>query len=252
MIYRKMSIVSLVVMSVLLCVLAGCGNSTPAEAEATAVPPTDFPPTAESAQPPAETTTQWNPDPTQNIHVTNLGGDHVLPRIVIGNKGDIYVAWFSNQNLENYDVRMQRYDAAGNAQWGENGRVISDNKSNTWISDYAFTKDNDGNLILIFQDIRNGSSNLYAYKFSPDGDPLWGEDGLQITDNEGFGGPSPTTVSTPNHIALLWDQDTADAPKLVIQKLTPGGEKVWGDDGLVVPGQETESFIQGVMVFGGG
>ena len=244
--HHKMKLASIFLIFGSLFLLASCGGSTPI------APSETTPPIANPTQVPKDTDSQWNPDPAQNIHVTNLGGDQVIPRIVTGDNGDFYVAWFSNPNGENYDVRMQRYDAQGNAQWGENGRLISDNKSATWISDYAFTKDNDGNLILIFQDIRSGNSNIFAYKFSPDGEPLWGEDGMQVTDTEGFVGPSPTTVSTPDHIALLWDQDAEDAPKLVIQKLTSDGEKVWGEEGLVVPGQEADSFMQGNIVSGGG
>ncbi|NKQ35167.1 MAG: hypothetical protein HF973_06060 [Chloroflexi bacterium] len=193
----------------ILFLLAGCGNSTDEEAEATAVPPTTesaVEPTAVPAQ-----STGWSDNP---VRVTNLGGDQAIPRIMPGDNGGFYVAWFSNPpGRENYDVRMQRYDAQGNAQWEENGRILSDNKSNTWISDYVFTKDNDGNLILAFQDMRTGSSNLYAYKFSPDGKPLWGENGLPMTDNEGFVGPYPTTVSTPEHITLIWGQETDDSFK---------------------------------------
>ncbi len=246
MIHKKISVVSFVVMLVSLFILAGCGSSAPAEPAATAVRPT-----AEPAQPPAETTSQWNPDPAQNIHVTNLGGDQAIPRIVTGDNGDFYVAWFSNPpGRENYDVRMQRYDAQGNVQWEENGRLISDNKSNTWISDYVFTKDNDGNLILAFQDMRDGSSNLYAYKFSPDGEPLWGKDGLRLTDTENLSAPFPSSVVTPDSVTLIWGNVTDDSLKLTLQKLTADGEKLWGDDGLIVPGQETESFIQGAIVPG--
>lgn len=37
-----------------------------------------------------------------------------------------------------------------------------------------------------------------------------------------------------------------------MQRLTPDGDKLWGDDGLIVQGQETESFMQGAIASGGG
>ena len=63
----------------------------------------------------------WNQEPTQNLRVSNLGGDQAIPKIVATANGDFYVTWFSNPNGQNYDVRMQRYDANGNALWQQNG-----------------------------------------------------------------------------------------------------------------------------------
>ncbi|GMQ79504.1 MAG: hypothetical protein BMS9Abin02_2101 [Anaerolineae bacterium] len=108
--YQKMKTVTIFLMFISLFLLVGCNGSTPTEPAETTVPPTDStqtvePPAAEPTQPPAEINVRWNPDPTQNIHVTNLGGDQAIPRIVTGDNDDIYVAWFSNPNGENYDVR---------------------------------------------------------------------------------------------------------------------------------------------------
>ena len=236
----------------LMFVLLLVGCSSPSTPEPSPTNPPESAPenetTTDSAEAPAQTNLQWNPEP---IVVTNLGGDQAIPRIVAGNKDDFYIAWFSNPNGENYDVRMQRFDGQGNAQWEENGRIISDQKSNSWISDYVFTRDDAGNLILVFQDIRTGTSNIFAYKLSPDGENLWGADGLQITNIEGFAAPFPTTVITSEHITFSWIEESSERRGLVVQRVAPDGTKLWGENGLFVPGQETEFFEQGVVAFGG-
>ena len=202
---------------------------------------------------PDQSTSQWSADPAHPVHVSNLGGDQAAPHIVTTTSDDIFVAWFSNPpGRQNYDLRMQRFDARGNPQWEENGRVISDHKSNSWISDFAFAKDADENLIVALQDMRDGNSNLYAYKFTQDGDPPWGKDGIKLTDTEGFVGPFPSVVATPDYIILVWGQDESDVMQLRLQKLTPDGKKLWGDDGLLMPGQsEAVSYMRAVMIPGG-
>ena len=226
----------------LVFLLAACSSRPPKLPEETVAP-------TESAQ--AETDEQWSSDPAQNLRVSNLGGDQATPHIVTTN-GDIYVTWFSNPpGRQNYDVRMQRFDALGNALWEKNGRIISDHKSNSWITDYVFAKDHQDNLILAFQDLRDGNSNLYAYRFSPEGEPLWGKDGLKLTDAKEFVAPYPSVVTAPNYIMLMWAQGDDEDMKLRLQKLTPDGKKLWGEDGLIAPGQDGVSFIRATMVSSG-
>ena len=125
----------MLIATISLFLLASCDGAV--SVESTAVPTTneETAATAVSTEPPETTDTsadsQWSDDPTQNIAVTHLGGDQATPAIVTMDNGDFFIAWFSNATSENYDVRMQKYDPDGNALWEENGRVISDNSSDT-------------------------------------------------------------------------------------------------------------------------
>ena len=252
---NEMKFVPVLSTMVVLLLLVSCVGTTPAETSPTntpePAPEVENTPAPEPTQSTTDATSKWNPDPAQNIAITNLGGDQALPRIVTQDNGDFFIAWFSNPKSENYDVRMQKFDAQGNALWEENGRIVSDNKSDTWISDYAFTKDHEGNPILIFQDNRTGRKNIFAYKFSPDGQPLWGEDGLQMTNIDGFVAPFPATITTPDHVIFAYEGDLLNGGSaLALQKITATGDKVWGEDGLILPGQEETPFIQANMVAG--
>jgi hypothetical protein len=57
---------------------------------------------------------QWSNDPAVNTAICTLGGEQAIPKIVVGPSGDYYISWFSNDS-GNYDVRLQRLDAEGNA-----------------------------------------------------------------------------------------------------------------------------------------
>ena len=232
-------------------VLAGCGGSEPGPTD-TELPAGEATTAVESSEEAVGSDSGWSADPTQNVRVSDLGGDQALPKIAVESSGDFYVAWFSNPDGENYDVRIQRFNAEGKGLWGAGGSVVSDKPSMTWISDYAFTIDGQDNAVLLFQDVRSGQNNIYAYKISQEGEFLWGEDGLPVTDNDFQEFPFPDTVVTPEHITFVWERDLGDASALVLQKVTPDGGKVWEDEGLVVQGAEGERLTQGAIVSGGG
>ena len=91
--HHKMKLASIFLIFGSLFLLASCGGSTPT------APSETTPPIANPTQVPKDTDSQWNPDPAQNIHVTNLGGDQVIPRIVTGDNGDFYVNTFAKSRL---------------------------------------------------------------------------------------------------------------------------------------------------------
>ena len=193
----------------------------------------------------------WNQEPTQNLRVSNLGGDQAIPKIVATANGDFYVIWFSNPDDHNYDVRMQRYDVNGNALWQQNGILISKHPSMTWITDYALTLDNEDNAILVFHDVRNDSNNIYAYKISPEGQFIWGKDGLPLSNNEYFEAPAPTSVVTSDHFNCVWVRETTSSSVIVLQKLMSNGEFIWEDEGVVIEGDPKQPLSQPVIVSGG-
>ena len=186
---------------------------------------------------------QWSVDPAESLRVTELGGDQATPKVIPAANGNFYVAWFSNPDTQNYNVMMQHYDAAGNALWDENGLVISDNPSDSWITDYILTIDEESNAIIIFQDIRIGTNNLFAYKISPDGEFLWGEDGIVLSNNELFEVPSATTVSTTDDLTVAWFRDS-EPSTIVMQKIATDGTLLWEENGLtVIEGTTTSPYI---------
>jgi len=188
---------------------------------------------------------QWNDDPEKNIQLTDLGGEQVVPKVATNDVGESFVAWYSNVN-GNYDVRLQCLDENGTEQWTRNGMLISDHPSDSWVTDYGLAVDQDGHAILVFQDLRNGSSNVYAYRISPDGEFLWGDNGLALSDNTEFE-PSPSVaVTDENHLVFVWSRTSGLSRAVVLQKVTPDGDVLWGN-GVVLQGNENEDYLSPVV-----
>ncbi len=238
---RPISIFFLLCIS--LTLIVGCNGSSDPDPTATQESiPTDLPkeptdtPDDETDDTDDATGSQWNIDPFEHLRVTELGGDQAIPKVVGASNGDFYVAWFSNPDAQNYNVRLQRFDAGGNAQWEENGIVISDHPSRSWIADFILTIDDEDNAIVIFQDVRTGSSNMFVYKTSPSGEFLWGEDGIALSNNEFNEIPAPMALLTPDSLTVGWlrSDDSGTPSALVLQKLSVDGTPLWADDGVEV------------------
>ncbi|OQX70660.1 MAG: hypothetical protein B6D62_03950 [Candidatus Cloacimonas sp. 4484_275] len=186
---------------------------------------------------------QWNDDATSNTVISDLNGPQAIPKIGTHEDGDSYVGWFSNDN-GNYDVRLQRFDANGNEQWPHNGILISNHEAMSWLTDWDLKVDYDDYAILAFQDIRTGNNNVFVYRISPDGEFVWGADGIQLSDSEAFDVSPKIAVTEANNIIIVWQADSV----IIMQKISPEGELLWGENGITLSGENTYSWPQPIAV----
>jgi len=187
---------------------------------------------------------EWSSDPSINTVVCNLSGEDAIPKVVAGPTGDIYIGYFSSAE-GNYNVRLQRYNSAGNSQWVANGILISDHTSMSWLTDWDMTVDQDNYAILTFQDIRNaGNNNVYAYRISPDGSFVWGPDGLELSNTTDFDVSPKVTVTSAGNAVVAWG--SGDISRL--QKISPDGTLQWGATGISISGANRYSWPQPIAV----
>lgn len=183
---------------------------------------------------------QWSLDPTVNNAICDLSGEQVIPKVDNGPTGDTYVGFFSNDS-GNYDVRLQRLDSQGNELWDHNGILISDNPAMTWLTDWDMTVDAENHAILVFQDIRNaGNNNIYAYRISPDGNFVWGADGLELSNSIAFSASPKVIITSAGNAVVAWSEETIS----IMQKIAPDGTLLWGTSGITLSSANTISWPQ--------
>jgi len=184
---------------------------------------------------------QWSSDSTQNTAIVALAGDQVVPKIGATSDGGCYISWYDNRS-GNYAVYLQRLTRNGEKVWTIDGLLISDHPQDTWVTDYDLTVDQDDNAILVFNDIRNGSENgwdVFAYKISPSGEFLWGPDGICLSpavNSESEMSPKVTVTTSGNYV-VTWTR-SGDNDVVALQKLSSDGAKMWGENGIVITGQQ--------------
>jgi len=182
---------------------------------------------------------QWSTNPADNTGLATSSGDQVIPKLATSDDGTTYVSWFSAEN-GNYNVRLQKLDVYGNRLWDEEGLLISSNESMTWLTDWDMAIDQYDFAILTFQDIRTGNNNIYAYRISPDGEFVWGDDGIALSDNEAFEAAPKVCVTNTGDAVFAWSSDDM----IIMQKVAPDGTLLWGDNGITLSGSNTYSWPQ--------
>jgi len=179
---------------------------------------------------------QWSANPLENLLISGASGEAVLPKVATHPSGYSYIGYFVNET-GNYDVRLQKLDVYGNKLWGENGLLVSNNTSMSWLTDWDMEVDPDTCAILVFQDIRNGNNNVYAYRVSPSGEMLWGENGVSLSPNPDFNVTPDVEITAAGSYVFNWVRDAA-TQTVGMQKLNAAGDKLWGDMGLQYMGTE--------------
>lgn len=176
---------------------------------------------------------QWSNDSNQNTPIGVAAGEQVIPLVAVHPSGTTYIAWFS-QESGNYNVRLQKLDILGNKLWADNGLLISNNLSMSWLTDWDMAVDQDECAILVFQDVRNGYNNIYAYRISPQGEFLWGSNGLALSNNTDFEAAPIVTITAQNNAVFAWSRENT----IMIQKVNSSGQKLWGESGIQLQGAE--------------
>ncbi len=174
---------------------------------------------------------QWSTNPAVNNAISDLSGEQVLSKIGLCSDGNIYIAFLSNVS-GSYNVRLQKLDSQGNELWAHNGILISDHPTDSWTSDWDMTVDISDHAILTFSDTRAGGNwDTYAYRISPSGAFVWGADGIALSNNSAFNAAPKVTCTAAGNAVFAWGEENTN---IIMQKITPAGVKMWGDNGIIL------------------
>jgi len=181
---------------------------------------------------------QWSPDSSLNLGIGVGVGEQATAKLVETSDGGCYISWFDNRD-GNYCMYLQRLNYLGEAQFVQNGLLISDHPQNTSLVDYDLTVDQNDNAVIVFTDVRNGSNDLdvFAYKIGPDGSFLWGDDGVGLSEavNTDFEPAPKVTATTAGNFVVGWMKSDA-TDRICFQKLSADGQKLWGENGITISG----------------
>lgn len=184
-------------------------------------------------------TAQWSADPNVNNPIATVAGEEAIPKIATAPGGISYISWFSNES-GNYNVRLQKLDVYGNKLWASEGLLISNHPAMTWLTDWDMAIDQQEHAILVFQDIRSGNNDIHAYRISPEGNFVWGADGLDLSNSTAFSAAPKVTVTNSGNCVFAWAEDNV----VIIQKVSPDGTKLWGANGITLSSTNTYSWPQ--------
>lgn len=185
---------------------------------------------------------QWSPDSLQNLQICDLTGEQVLPKVSATSDGGCFISWFDSRSGQ-YCLYLQRLNAQGEFQFAADGLLISDKPQQSWLVDYDMAVDGNDNAVLVFSDVRHpgGDLDVSAYMIDSDGTFVWGDDGICLSDTTvpGFEPAPKVTVTPDGNSVFVWGKSDADF-FLVFQKISPDGNKLWGEWGITKTSAATD------------
>ncbi len=121
---------------------------------------------------------------------------------------------------------------------------VDDNRTvvcNATLDQYSAESisDGEGGLIVAWADYRlDDSADTYVQRLSADGTPLWGENGLLISDFEFDQEDSQIVSDGAGGAIVLWPGSIGLGDDLFAQRVGHNGDLLWGEEGLTVCGAD--------------
>lgn len=145
---------------------------------------------------------QWTDDPMNNNHLANCSSDAgEVYTATVPSTGDTYIQWCAFGS-NGWSPFLQRLTYDGTPQWGNNGIHISGHQFSSMSEGLAMTATSDGCVVSCFA---NYDGFTYAVKIDPEGNFVWGEQGLQLFGGLGFSRTELTASNDGGFWALGFD-----------------------------------------------
>ncbi len=103
------------------------------------------------------------------VAITTATNDQDTPDIYPDGTGGLLVAWQDYRNSATPDIFAQRMSTAGSPLWGTNGKRISEEPGDSDKRNPQLTSDGDEGAIIVWQDKRSGSFEIYAHRVTGSG-----------------------------------------------------------------------------------
>jgi len=119
-------------------------------------------------------------------------------------------------------------------QWQKNGIVINDSQGQSVRQNAKAVSLDDNSLVIVWEDERNGHTDIYAQRLSASGKKLWGDEGVAVcssANNQTF--PQLINAGSGN-VIIAWQDYRNGFSDIYAQKLNVKGAALWQTNGVPV------------------
>ena len=158
-------------------------------------------------------------------------GSQDFQQIVADGAGGAIVVWEDYRNLS-YDIYAQRISGSGAVLWAPKGIAIC-----THVGDQTapqIVPDGAGGAIIVWQDYREGNSDIYAQRVNASGVIQWTASGVVVCTEMGDQ-QFPQVISDGSGGAIIgWQDYRGGDSDVYAQRLSASGIAQWAADGAEV------------------
>lgn len=185
------------------------------------------------------------------VSLASEAGDQVTPAIVSDGAGGAIVAWVTGDSGSGtLDVRAQRVDKDGVAQWTANGVAVASAAGNQ--CNPTICSDGAGGAIVAWDDRRSGEYDIYAQRISAAGAAQWAADGVAICGTAGDQFWSTTVSDGLGGAIIAWEDTPYVRADIYAQRVNAGGVVQWAAGGIPVAVADRTQDIPVMIADGAG
>jgi hypothetical protein len=174
---------------------------------------------------------QWTDNAGINTIINSYPGSKYVPKVVVTPEGNYFFSWYGGSG--NLDMNLAYFDHDGFEIWPNGALKVSTHPQNSWVDDYFLAADSEGNALVVFSDIRDGTKSVVVYKIDAEGNHVWGEDGIffSLLNSDEF--QPKVSVAPDNSVYVFFSTNYTNGNdnEIVIHRVEEDGALSWGADG---------------------
>jgi hypothetical protein len=167
------------------------------------------------------------------VTICSAANDQFGPMIVSDGSNGAIITWADYRSGNNYDVYVQRVNAAGVPQWTANGVALC--TAYNYQSNPTITSDGSGGAIVTWQDGRAGNYDIYAQRVSAAGVPQWPLNGVPLctaVNHQLY--PAIESDGAGGAIVAWQDYRAGSTSDVYVQRVNAAGVRQWTSDGVAL------------------
>lgn len=177
---------------------------------------------------------QWETSSSLNTSLTIASKSQDNLHAVSDANGGSVISWDDNRNssTNSTDIYAHRINKSGVIKWATNGVAICSNTATQKAS--AITDVGGGNSIIVWEDYRNGNSDIYAQKIDSSGNVLWATNGVPVC-AKALHQKNPKAVSdNAGGAFIVWEDSLNNFWDIYAQRISASGSVAWTANGVSI------------------
>ncbi len=161
------------------------------------------------------------------------------PQMLADGNGNAFFIWESEIG-EEHRIKAQKLAADG-TRWSNHGVYVCAARTSQYAP--AVVSDNDGGIVVVWEDEDSTGVNIYAQRLSANGAKLWDVDGISISYTQQSSNNPVIVRDFANDFVLAWEENT----NIFAHKISRDGEIIWRNGGLAVTTAANEQTFPAII-----
>ncbi len=186
---------------------------------------------------------------SNGVPVCTATSNQYAPVIVSDGAGGAIIVWSDSRN-GNLDVYAQRVNAAGVPQWAANGVLVCGSANQQY--DQVAVSDGAGGAIIVWEDYRSGTSDIYGQRLNASGAAQWTANGVLVCGAANSQAIPQVTSDGAGGAIAVWADTRSGNSDVYAQRVNPSGVPQWTVNGVAISAASGDQLYARLVPDGSG